>query len=40
MEHYEPGKKGYIVLGLLTAFIMFILLLVYVYQMNGENIPY
>ncbi len=40
MEHYEPGKKGYLVIGAITAFIMFMLLLVYVYSINGENLNF
>lgn len=39
MEHYEPGNKGYIVLGVLAFIIGFLLLLVYVYMMNGEDVP-
>ncbi len=38
MGHYEPGNKGKFVLGLLGFFIMFILLLIYVYNRNGDGL--
>ncbi len=39
MGDYNPGKKGYIVLGLIGFFILFMILLVYVYQMNYDMLP-
>ncbi len=38
MGDYNPGNKGYIVLGLIVFFMLFVSLLVFVYQMNMEGL--
>ncbi len=39
MGHYDPGKKGYIVLGIITFFILFFSLWFYVYFANQASLP-
>ena len=39
MGHYEAGKKGYIVIGIAIAFIMFISLWAFVYYSNQNGLP-
>ena len=38
-EIKDAGIKGYVILGAFLAFLLFVILVVYLYKANGELVP-
>ncbi len=38
-EIKQAGFKGYIVMGIFIALLLFVVLVVYIYKANGDRVP-